>query len=99
MSIFDIFTFKTDFKAIFNSEVFSEIKNKINEEIKDKIKQTIPGQEKMDAVVANVVAFINSKIHSKNKIVQWIIDKVLIVSVRAIAQAVYNDLKEVVKGL
>lgn len=99
MSIFDIFTFKADFKAIFNSSTFAVIKEKIKEEIKAQIKANIPGQEKMDQVVNSVVDFIKNKLHSKNKIVQWVIDKVLIVSVRAIAQSTYDDLKELVKGL
>ena len=53
----------------------------------------------MDKVVDKVVEFVNSHIHSDNKIVQWIIDTFIINNIRPIAQSIYEDLKELVDGL
>ena len=99
MSIFDVFTFKKKFAEVATKENFEAIKEVARESIIEQIKEKIPGEEKMNNVIDNVIAFINSKINSDNKIVQWIIDNILIPDVRTICQAVYDLLKEIVKGL
>jgi hypothetical protein len=53
----------------------------------------------MNKVVDAAIDFINTHMHSDNKIVQWIIDTFIIDNIRPIAQSIYEDLKEVVKGL
>ena len=99
MSIFDIFSFKERFQEIFNADNFKALKDVIKKEIVKQIKKNVPGQEKMDAVVNKAVDFINKHLHSKNGIVQWIIDNVLIKGIRLITQSVYDDLKEIIEGL
>ena len=99
MSIFDIFSFKKNFKEVFTSENFANLRDTIKKEIIKQIKKNVPGQEKMDAVVQKAIDFINEHVHSKNSIVQWIIDNVLIKGIRLISQSIYDDLKQVVEGL
>ena len=99
MSILDIFNFKKKFQEVATPENFEAIKELAKAKIIEQVKDKIPGNEKMDKVVEAVIDFIKSKIHSDNKIVQWIIDNILIVNVRTICQAVYDLLKEVIKGL
>lgn len=100
MGLLDIFNFKKDFSAVATPENFDDIKTfaktKILEQAKNK---ALAGVEKMNNVVDDVVNFIREKIHSDNKIVQWIIDNILIPNVRTICQAVYDLLKETVKNL
>ena len=99
MSILDIFSFKKKLQEVATKENFDSIKELAKEKIIEQVKDKIPGNEKMDKVVVAVINFITAKIHSDNKIVQWIIDNILIANVRTICQAVYDLLKEVIKGL
>lgn len=99
MGLFDAFNFKKKIQEIFTPENFALLRGVIKEEIIKQIKANVPGQEKMDAVVEAAVDFINKHMHSNNTIVQWIIDHVLIKGIRLIAQSIYDDLKEVIKGL
>lgn len=99
MGIFDIFNFKKHFQAIATPENFALLRAVVKEEIVKQIKKNVPGQEKMDAVVDKAVDFINKHMNSSNGIVQWIIDTLLIKNIRLVAQSIYDDLKEVIKGL
>lgn len=100
MSIFDIFSFKKDFAEVATAENFKALKDfareKIIEQAKDK---ALKGVQKMNNVVDEVTEWIEDHIHSDNKIVQWLIDNILIPDVRTICQAIYDLLKEIVKGL
>ena len=99
MSIFDIFNFKAKFQQVATPENFALLRAVIREEIVKQIKAKIPGQDKMDAVVAKAEEYIHTHMTTDNKIVQWIIDVILIGNIRIITQAVYDDLKEIIKGL
>ena len=99
MAIFDIFNFKKDFAAVFTPENFALVRAMIIDNITKQVKAKIPGQEKMDIVIEAVTAFLKKHIHSKNTIVQWIIDNILIKNIRLVAQSIYDDLKTVIKGL
>ena len=99
MSIFDIFSFKKNFTEVFNADTFKNLRDAIKSEIVKQIKKNVPGQEKMDAVVLKVTDYIVKHVHSKNNIVQWIIDNVLIKGIRLLSQSIYDDLKEVIEGL
>ena len=99
MSIFDIFNFKKEFANVFTPENFALVRAMIIDNITKQIKAKVPGQEKMDAVVDAITDFIKKHIHSKNAIVQWIIDNILIKNIRLVAQSIYDDLKTVIKGL
>lgn len=99
MGLFDIFNFKKSFEKIATPENFALLREVIKEEIIKQVKAKIGGQEKMDAVVAKAIEFINKHMHSDNGIVQWIIDRVLIQGIRLLAQSIYDDLKQIVKGL
>lgn len=100
MSILDIFSFKKDLEKIVTVENFNLIKNSIKEDIilyaKD---QVLRGHAKMNKVVERVIKVIEEKIKSNNKIVQWIIDNILIKNIRLVAQSIYDDLKATVEGL
>lgn len=99
MSIFDVFSFKKKFEQLFTPENFALLRAVVKEEIIKQVKANIPGQEKMDTVVDKAIEFINKHIHSDNKIVQWIIDNILIKNIRLVAQSIYDDLKEIIEGL
>lgn len=100
MSIFDIFNFKKDFSAIFTPENFALLRAVAIEHIKKQAKEKAKaGEEKMDAVIEAVVEFLHKHIHSKNTIVQWIIDNILIKNIRLVIQSIYDDLKAVIRGL
>lgn len=99
MSILSIFNFKSKLAEVFSAANVAAVKQLIKDEIIKQVKANIPGQEKMDKVVDSVVEFIKNKIHSNNKIVQWIIDTFIINNIRPIAQSIYEDLKELVEGL
>lgn len=99
MSIFDIFSFKKDFAQIATKENFEAIREVAKEAIIKQIKAKIKGDKKMDKVVDIVVDFIKEHVHSDNKIVQWIIDNILIPNVRTICQAIYDDLKAIIENL
>lgn len=99
MSIFDIFSFKKNFTEVFNADTFKNLRDAIKSEIVKQIKKNVPGQEKMDAVVLKVTDYIVKHVHSKNNIVQWIIDNVLIKGIRLLSQSIYDDLKEIIEGL
>lgn len=100
MNIFDIFNFKKKFEEIATKENFDFLRRVIKDEIKRQaLKNEVKGKEKMDAVVQVATEYINTYMHSTNKIVQWVVDHVLIKGVRILAQSIYDDLKEVVEGL
>lgn len=100
INIFDIFNFKKKFAEVATKENFDFLRRVIKEEIKKQVKNhEKKGQEKMDAVVKAAIEYINKYMHSDNKIVQWIVDHVLIKGVRILAQSIYDDLKEAVEGL
>ena len=100
MGLFDVFNFKKKFAAIATKENFDllheTIKGEIIKQVKERSKK---GEEKMNAVVEKAIEVIIVYIHSDNKIVQWIIDNVLIKGIRILSQSIYNDLKEVIKNL
>lgn len=96
---FALFNFKESFGKVFSKENIAVLKGLIREKIIVLVKENIPGQEKMDKVIDAAIDFINKHMHSDNKIVQWIIDTFIIENIRPIAQSIYDDLKEVVKGL
>lgn len=99
MSIFDIFNFKKKFQEVFTKENFEVVRDLIKTEIIKQVKSKLAGNKKMDKVVDKVVQYIQDNIKSDNKIVQWIIDNILIPNVRTIAQAIYDDLKQIVENL
>jgi len=99
VSIFDIFSFKSKLQEVATKENFDLIRDLIKQEIIKQVKKKIEGSEKMDNVVETIVNYIKEHIHSDNKIVQWLIDNILIANIRTIAQAIYDDLKEIIKGL
>lgn len=99
MGLFDIFNFKKKFLEIATPENIQAIRDVAKQKIIEMIKSKLSGIEKMDTVVEEVVAYISEHIHSDNKIVQWIIDNWLIPNVRVLTQAIYDDLKEVIKNL
>lgn len=100
MSILDIFNFKSKLQEVVtkeNLDAFIGIaREKIIEQAK---KKTLDGVQKMDSVVDDVVEWIEENINSDNKIVQWLIDKILIPNVRNVCQKIYELLKEAIKGL
>ncbi len=100
MGLFDLFSFKKEFKKVFTAENFTilraAIKEKIIEQVKEKAKK---GEQKMDAVVELGVEFIRKHMASDNGIVNWITENILIPNFRLFSQAIYEDLKQVVKGL
>ena len=100
INILDVFNFKKEFGKIATKENFDYLRVTIKEAIKKQAKKAeVKGREKMDAVVAEAIDYINKYMHSKNKLVQWIIDHVLIKGIRILTQSIYEDLKEVVEGL
>lgn len=99
MSILDIFSFKKKLQEIVTEENFNFVKETIKTNIIKQIKRKLEGSKKMDNVVDKVVETLQEKIKSDNKLVQWIIDNILIKNVRIIAQSIYDDLKEIVEGL
>ena len=99
MGLFDIFNFKKAFAQVATPENYTLLHAVIKEEIIKQVKAKIPGEEKMNAVIEKAIEFINKHMHSKNGIVQWIIDHVLIKGIRILAQSIYEDLKEVIKNL
>ena len=100
INIFDLFNFKKKFSEVFTKENYSFLRAVIKEEIKKQAKEKAKkGAEKMGAVVAEAIAYINKYMHSDNKLVQWVIDHVLITGIRVLTQSIYDDLKEVVEGL
>lgn len=100
MGIFDVFNFKKKFAKIATKENFDFLRKIIKEEIKSQIKNNAKkGAEKMEAVVRRAENYIIEHMSSDNKIVQWIVDHILIKGMHVLAQSIYDDLKEVVKGL
>ena len=100
MGIFDLFNFKQKLAAIATKENFDLIHDTIKAEIIKQVKEKSKnGAEKMNTVLEKTLNIITLHIHSDNKIVQWIIDNVLIKGIRILAQSIYEDLKEVIKNL
>lgn len=99
MNILDIFSFKKSFQEVVTTENIASLREVAKNAIIKQIKSKIKGDKKMDKVVDTIVAWVQEHIHSKNSIVQWIIDNVLIPNVRLIAQAIYDDLKERIENL
>ena len=99
MSIFDIFSFKKKFQEVATKENIVSIIDLAREKIIDQVKEKIDGDKKMDNVIEEIIEFIEEKIYSDNKLVQWLIDNILIPNVRTICQAIYELLNEHIKGL
>ena len=99
MGIFSIFNFKEKLQEAFSAENVSAFKAEAKKAILAKVKESIAGQEKMDLVVEEITEWVQEHIHSNNKIVQWIIDTLIINNIRPIIQSIYDDLKEFVEGL
>ena len=99
MFILDIFGFKDKFQELFNKDNLILFVTYIKEQIIEQIQKKIPGQEKMDIVVARLLDFVTKHLHSDNKIVQFIIDTFIVNNIRTICQTIYDTLKQVVEGL
>lgn len=99
MGLFDVFSFKGDFKKVFSPENFALLRALAKEKIIEQVKEKYPGQEKMDNVVNALIDYIKKHMKSDNGIVNWLVDNILIPNIRLIAQAIYDDLKQIVKGL
>ena len=99
MSIFDVFSFKSKIQEALKPENIALLKAVIRETIIKQVKAKYPGQEKMDKVVDAAIDFIRTHMKSDNKIVTWFIETIIIKNIRAVAQSIYDDLKEIVKGL
>lgn len=99
MFILDVFSFKTAFSKLATKENFDKLREIAKAKIIEQVKANIPGDEKMQNVVTDLVNYISLHLTSSNDIVQWIIDHILISGIKGFAQAIYDDLKEVVKGL
>ena len=99
MSILDIFSFKTKIQEAVSPENIMLLKAAIREAIINQVKAKIPGPQKMDEVIKIAEDFIRTHIKSDNKLVQWFINTFIINNIRPIAQSIYEDLKQIVKGL
>ena len=99
MSIFDLFSFKKKFAEAFSPDNFAALRELAKEKIIELAKEEIEGEEKMDKLVEIIIDFIKDRIHSDNKLVQWCIDNILIANIRTILQALYDDLKQRIRGL
>lgn len=99
MSILDVFNFKKKLQEVATKENLDLIRNCIKDEIMKQVKAKIPGEEKMNAVVEKVATVIRERLKSDNKIVQFIVEVIIIKNIRLVCQGIYEDLKQVVKGL
>lgn len=99
MSILDIFSFKKKIQEALSPENIVLLKAVIKEAIIKQVKAKMPGEEKMNEVIKLAEEFISTHIKSDNKLVQWFIDTFIINNIRPIAQSIYEDLKQIVKGL
>ena len=99
MSIFDLFTFKKDAEKVLTKENFVAVMKRAREEIIKQVKNNIPGPEKK-RIVDNIVILKvrEAKEGCKNKVVLWVIDKIILV-IPAVTQLIYDFLKEKVENL
>ena len=101
MGLFDVFSFKKEASKVFTKEAFTEILELARIKIADLAKANFPGEEKKRQVDLVVVARIYEKVEEaniKNKLVLWLIDK-LVDLVPRVTQLVYDFLKEKVENL
>ena len=101
MGLFDVFSFKKEASKVFTKEAFTEILELARIKITDLAKANFPGEEKKRQVDLVVVARIYEKVEEaniKNKLVLWLIDK-LVDLVPRVTQLVYDFLKERVENL
>lgn len=101
MGLFDVFSFKKEAGKVLTKEAFAEILELARIKITDLAKANFPGVEKKQQVDVAVVNRIYEKVKEaniKNKLVLWVIDK-LIDIVPRVTQLVYDFLKEKVENL
>ena len=92
MGLFDVFSFKKEASKVFTKEAFTEILELARIKITDLAKANFPGEEKKRQVDLVVVARIYEKVEEaniKNKLVLWLIDK-LVDLVPRVTQLVYD---------
>ena len=99
MNLFDLFGLKKAFTNVFTKENFTLLVELAKEKIIEQVKEKDPGQEKMDKVVAAVIDFIEKHMTSKNGIVNWVVENLVIANIRTVLQALYEALKQKVKDL
>ena len=99
MGLFDVFTFKKQALELFSKKNIDEFLNKARTLIIEQIKANYPGPEKMEKVVEALIDFVVDKSENiNNKLVLWLGEQ-LVKAIPAIAQIVYNFLKEKVENL
>ncbi len=101
MGLFDVFSFKKEASKVFTKEVFTEILELARIKIAELAKANFPGPEKkqqVDIIVVNRIYEKVAEANIKNKLVLWVIDK-LIDLVPRVTQLVYDFLKEKVENL
>ena len=99
MSIFDIFTFKKQAEVIFSKANIEGIMLTAKEAIIEQAKAKFPGQEKKAKVDAQVIYAIQQKVtNCNNKLLLWLVS-ILIKSIPAVTQLIYNFLKQKVENL
>ena len=101
MSIFDIFSFRKEFRKIFSKENCEKVLLSIRAKIVELAKASIPGQEKKELLDHHIINIIDVFVLNhgiKNKIILWIIEKVK-EFIPSLTQIQYDFLKEKVENL
>ncbi len=101
MGLFDVFSFKKEASKVLTKESFTEILELARIKIAELAKANFPGEEKkkqVDAIVVNRIYDKVKEANIKNKLVLWIVEK-LIDLIPRVVQLVYNFLKEKVENL
>lgn len=99
MSIFDLFTFKKQAESVFSKENIQKVLETAKEAIIEQAKNNFPGSEKKTKVDAKVIYLIsNATSGCTNKLVLWLV-QLIVKSIPAITQKIYDFLKEKVENL
>ena len=101
MGLFDVFSFKKEASKVLTKESFTEVLELARIKIAELAKANFPGEEKkkqVDAIVINRIYDKVKEANIKNKLVLWIVEK-LIDLIPRVVQLVYNFLKEKVENL
>ncbi len=98
-TITDGFSFTTAIQSVLNSTTVSSILDYAKEQIIAQITAAIPGEEKMETVIANVKAYISENVTSDNSLVQLLITTIVNIAIEPAMQALYDNLKAFITGL
>ena len=98
--ILSVFTLGGNLQKVFSKENIKDFLNYMKDRIIDYVEEKdLLGEQKKAKVDELCIKWAQEHFASKNKIIQWIVDNLIIPAIPTITQLIYDCLKRFVNGL